>query len=217
MKATPAWPQLLRAIEKHGKNVRQLLMVHTSTCGQPQKAEALVPSLEAAGLGQAHLTGSGAWTVSLDMPALYAPGDGAAFHITVEGPSKQAVVQDLRRLLLLPFDIAYTYIYIYIIDIEKEKETYNCYYHTGYNEEACQICLAFLLVVAPRKIVLHMNSLAQGVASKNALIVAGLAVQAEMGPPHPGTHRHRFLGDETPRIDLGNNPPPKAPGSLFRP
>ena len=153
MKATAAWPQLLRAIEKHGKSVRQLLMVHTSTCGQPQKAEALVPSLEAAGLGQAHLTGSGAWTVSLDVPALRAPGDGAAFHITVEGPSRPAVVQ-----------------------------------------EACQICLAFLLVVAPRKIVLHMNSLAQGVASKNALIVAGLAVQAEMGPPRPGTHRHRFLG-----------------------
>ena len=49
------------------------------------------------------VTGSGAWTVSLDMPALYAPGDGAAFHVTVEGPTKKAVVQDLQsgRLLLL--------------------------------------------------------------------------------------------------------------------
>ena len=62
------------------------------------------------------------------------------------------------------------------------------------------------LVVAPRKVVIHMNALKHGVASKNALIAAGLAVQAEMGPPLPGTHRHRFHGDETPRIDLGDNP-----------
>ena len=68
-------------------------------------------------------------------------------------------------------------------------------------------------MVVPRKIVLHMNSLVHGVASKDALIAAGLAVQTEMGPPLPGTHRYRFYGDETPRINLGDNPgPPKAPG-----
>ena len=73
--------------------------------------------------------------------------------------------------------------------------------------------MAFLLVVAPRKIVIHMNTFKHGVASKNALIAAGLAVQAEMGPPLPGTHRLRFFSDEMPRIDLGDNPgPPKAPG-----
>ena len=96
MKATAAWPQLLRAIEQHGKNVRQVLAVHTSTCAQPQKARALVPSLDEAGFLQAHITDSGPWTVSLDMPALYAHGDGATFHITVEGPTKPAVCKDIR-------------------------------------------------------------------------------------------------------------------------
>ena len=40
------------------------------------------------------VTGSGAWTVSLDLPALYAPGDGAAFHVTVDVLSRKAVVQE---------------------------------------------------------------------------------------------------------------------------
>ena len=38
MKATAARPPLLRAIEQHGKNVRQLLAVHTSTCAQPAES-----------------------------------------------------------------------------------------------------------------------------------------------------------------------------------
>ena len=92
MRATAAWEQLLQVIAQHGKNLQNLLAVHTSTCSQPGKVEALVPSLEAAGFRQAHVTGSGAWTVSLDLPALYAPGDAAAFHLTVEGVSKKAVV-----------------------------------------------------------------------------------------------------------------------------
>ena len=58
------------------------------------------------------VTGSGAWTVSIGLPVLYAPGDGAAFHVTVESSTKKACQM-----------------------------------------KACQICLAFLLVVAPRKIV----------------------------------------------------------------
>ena len=74
--------------------------------------------------------------------------------------------------------------------------------------------MAFLLVVAPRKIVFHMNSLAHGLNSKGALIAAGLAVQTELGPPVSGTHRFRFDGDETPRAVQGENrpPPPKVPG-----
>ena len=71
-----------------------------------------MPDLDAAGLRQVHVTGSGAWTVSLDLPALYAPGDGAAFHVTVESSTKKACQM-----------------------------------------KACQICLAFLLVVAPRTII----------------------------------------------------------------
>ena len=154
MRATVAWPQLLKAIQKHSKGVRRVLAVHTSTCSQPKKEPALVPSLDAAGLRRDRISGPGVWKVSLDLPALCAPGDRALFHITVEGPTKNKVVR-----------------------------------------EACQTCLAFLLVVAPRKIVFHMNSLVRGVASKEALIAAGLAAQAEMGTPQEGTRRHLFHGD----------------------
>ena len=101
---------------------------------------------------------------------------GAAFHLTVEGASKKAVVK-----------------------------------------EACQVCLAFMLVVAPRKVVLHLNALAHGEASKQALIDAGLAVQTELGPPVSGTYRDRFHGDEAPRIDLGDTLAPegaRVPSSL---
>ena len=168
MRATAAWEQLMQVIEQHGKNLQNLLAVHTSTCAQPMKAEALVPSLEEAGFRQAHLTSSGAWTVSLDLPALYAPGDEATFHLTVKGDSRKAVVK-----------------------------------------EACQVCLAFMLVVAPRKVVLHLNALAHGEASKQALIDAGSLVGAELGAPIPGTYRHRFLGDVTPRIDLTHTHRPR--------
>ena len=95
MTNTNAWRQLLLAIEYHGLNLQQLLAVHTSICAHPE-AEALVPSLNKAGLEQAYVTASGAWRVSLDLPALYAPGDGAAFHITVDGVSQEKVVQDLQ-------------------------------------------------------------------------------------------------------------------------
>ena len=101
MKATAAWQKLLRAIMLHSKIVRNVLMVHTSTCGQPGHAEALVPSLDDAGLRHPRRTTSGAWTVSLDLPALYAPGDGAAFHVTVVGRTKKAVCQDLQSGRLL--------------------------------------------------------------------------------------------------------------------
>ena len=47
----------------------------------------------------ANTTGSGVWTVSLDLPALYTPGDGAHFHVQVEGSSKTEVRQDLDTLL----------------------------------------------------------------------------------------------------------------------
>ena len=68
-----------------------------------------------------------------------------------------------------------------------------------YNEEACTICLAFLLVVQPRKIAFNASSLKSGERSKEALIAAGLAVGIEMDPPAPWTYRYRFLNDVTPR------------------
>ena len=165
MAATRTWPQLLAAIDEHGKNVQYTLAVHASRCAQPAKAEALVESLEAAGLSQAHYdTAFGAWRVSLDLPSLYAPGDGAVFHITVEGNQKAAV-----------------------------------------KREACQICLAFLLVVAPRKVVMHMNALRYGVDSKEALIAAGHAGQRELGSPLPGAHRNLY---NAPRREFSDNPSP---------
>ena len=96
MRATEAWQRLLREIEEHTKNVQSALAVHTSTCCQPGKAPALVPSLEEAGLRDARATASGAWTVSLHLPALYTPGDRAAFHVTAQGLTKKAAVQDLQ-------------------------------------------------------------------------------------------------------------------------
>ena len=73
--------------------------------------------------------------------------------------------------------------------------------------------MAFLLVVAPRNIVFHLNSPKEGMTSKQALIEAGLAVQNELGVPTPGTYRHRFYGDEKPRRYLGDDPgPPRRRG-----
>ena len=60
MQATSAWLQLLEAINYHGQDLQRTLAVHTSTCNQPEHQPALVASLEAAGLRQAHVTGSGA-------------------------------------------------------------------------------------------------------------------------------------------------------------
>ena len=100
MQATAAWPRLLQAIDAHGRDLQRTLAVHTSMCNQPEHAPALVASLEAAGLRQAHVTGSGAWTVSLDLPAMFAQGDGAPIHITVQGDSEGAV----RKELLMHYD-----------------------------------------------------------------------------------------------------------------
>ena len=100
MKATRSWQILLNEIEKHCRaGVKQVLAVHTSTACQRGKRQGLVEDLEQAGLRDAHTTGSGVWTVSLDLPALYTPGDGAHFHVQVEGSSKTEVRQDLDTLL----------------------------------------------------------------------------------------------------------------------
>ena len=59
MKASGAWQQLLRAIKQHNNDTRHTLAVHTSTCAQPSKEEALVPSLDEAGLRRVQKTGPG--------------------------------------------------------------------------------------------------------------------------------------------------------------
>ena len=59
--------------------------------------------------------------------------------------------------------------------------------------------LAFMLVVQPRKVVFNPNSLRYGWQSVEALIIAAERVQEEAGPPIPGTYRHAFMNDTTPR------------------
>ena len=95
MQGTGAWQQLLRVIDEHTKDVQQTLAVHASRCSQPQHEPALASSLEAAGLKDAHVTGSGAWEVSLDLPSLFDPDDDAAFHVIVLGDSKEGVRREL--------------------------------------------------------------------------------------------------------------------------
>ena len=58
---------------------------------------------------------------------------------------------------------------------------------------------ASMLVVQPRKVIFHQNAVAHGWQSVDALIAAGERVQEEGGPPDPGTYRHDFLNDRTPR------------------
>ena len=71
MQATAAWTQLVQVIDAEGQDLQRTLAVHTSRCNQPQHAPALVESLEAAGLNQAHVTASEAWAVSLEYTCLF--------------------------------------------------------------------------------------------------------------------------------------------------
>ena len=66
-------------------------------------------------------------------------------------------------------------------------------------KDVCREVLAFMLVVQPRKVVFHPHSLKQGWQSVEALISAAEVVQGEAGPPVPGTYRHDFRNDTTPR------------------
>ena len=53
-----------------------------------------------AGLNYAHTTDSGAWTCTLDLPAMYEAGDGYPFRCTLEATSKKKVVQELGNICM---------------------------------------------------------------------------------------------------------------------
>jgi len=90
-----SWTHLLECMKDHMKaTAQQNLAIHASTACQPQKAEALVPDLMVAGLQDAHVNDSGAWTCTLTLPALFQPGDNHPVSVTCEGRSKGDVVQD---------------------------------------------------------------------------------------------------------------------------
>ena len=65
--------------------------------------------------------------------------------------------------------------------------------------EVCREVFAFMLVVQPHKVIFHQNAVAHGWQSVDALIAAGEQVQEQAGPPVPGTYRHDFMNDWTPR------------------
>ena len=88
-----SWERLLESIDAHVRGHQHNLAVHASTACQPQKALALVPDLFQAGLNEAHVTASGAWSCTLDLPALFAPGDHHPYRRTVEACTKGQVVQ----------------------------------------------------------------------------------------------------------------------------
>ena len=94
MRATKSWARLQTQINAQCPYIPRVLAIHASTCAQPRKQKGLVPSLDHAGLREARVTASGAWTVSLTMPALFEPGDGAAFHVTAEGHSNRLAKED---------------------------------------------------------------------------------------------------------------------------
>ena len=98
MRKTQAWAELQKTIADHGKNVQHALSVHTSTCCQPRKQTALVPSLEVAGLRGASKQPDGKWILSLELPDLYAPNDGCFFKATIAGVSKAAIRRDLQTM-----------------------------------------------------------------------------------------------------------------------
>ena len=65
--------------------------------------------------------------------------------------------------------------------------------------EVCREVFAFMLAVQPHKVIFHQNAVAHGWQSVDALIAAGEQVQEQAGPPVPGTYRHDFMSDKTPR------------------
>ena len=56
-----------------------------------------------------------------------------------------------------------------------------------------------MLVVQPRKVIFHPNSLVHRWQSVEALIAATDVVQEEVRQPFPETYRHDFMNDREPR------------------
>ncbi len=97
-----AWGgDLLNVIDENSKTgPQEVLAVHASRECQPRKAPVLVEDLLKAVLNDAHRTGSGTWTVTLELPALFAPNDGYPFHLTHQATTRKQVVREVCRSVL---------------------------------------------------------------------------------------------------------------------
>ena len=84
-----SWGRLLESVDAHVKGHQHKLAARASTACQPQKAPALVPDLLVAGLNEAHVTGSGAWSCTLELPALLAPRRNHPYRRTVEARARK--------------------------------------------------------------------------------------------------------------------------------
>ena len=86
-----SWGRLMQSLDAHMKGHQQNLPVRASTACQPRKALALVPDLLVAGPRDAN---SGAWSCTLDLPALFEPGDSQPYRAALEARTRMELVQD---------------------------------------------------------------------------------------------------------------------------
>ena len=86
--------RLLQCLDAHMKGHQHNLAVHASTACQPRKVLVLAPDLLVAWLRYANVTGKGAWRCTLELPALFKPGDNHPYRVTLEARTKKDVVQD---------------------------------------------------------------------------------------------------------------------------
>ena len=77
----------------HVKGRQHNRAVHAPTSCQPRKMPALVRDLLVAGLRDANVTGSG-HNCTLELPALFEPGDNHPYWVALEERTKKEVVQD---------------------------------------------------------------------------------------------------------------------------
>ena len=89
-----SWWRLLQSLDTHMQGHQHCLAVHAPTACQPRKALALAPDLLVAGLRDAKVTGSGAWSCTLELPALFEPGDNHPYRVRLEARTRKEVAQD---------------------------------------------------------------------------------------------------------------------------
>ena len=87
--------RLLQSLDAHTKGHLQTLAVPASTACQLRQAVALGPDLLVAGLRDANVTGSGAWSCTLELPALFEPGAIAHTGRRWRRAPDKEVVEDL--------------------------------------------------------------------------------------------------------------------------
>ena len=109
--------RLLQSLGAHMKGHQQNLVVHASTACQPWKVPALVPDLLVAGLSDAKITSSEPWSCTLELPALFEPGDNHPYRVTLEARTRKEVVQDSLQQFYIHVHVhvyVTTYVHTYV-------------------------------------------------------------------------------------------------------